>query len=185
MPRAVHVSTAHGSGDVGTKARDMCGLSRRHHRFLKGATGPSAKAEEYLRASTSSEVDTKTSRFSFGVWLTGIQPTCCEAHEEQTTPATSRLPGTRCLGGRHCHGPGEDQKRRDVADPDVIEGGSALSRPPQLLSSLRERFHENSLALAPVSWLECAIHLDAGLSTGFHRTSASSYDEACAGNSDG
>ena len=57
MQRAGHVSTAHGSGYVGTKARDMSGLSRRHHRFLEGITGPSAKAEEDLRASKSSEVE--------------------------------------------------------------------------------------------------------------------------------
>ena len=83
----------------------------------------------------------------------------------------------------HRHGSGEDQKLRDFAEPDVVEGGSVLSRPLQLL--LRERFLGNSLALAPISWQECAIHLDAGVSTGFRRTSASSNDDACAGNVDG
>ena len=66
--------TIHGSSDVGIETRDMSGLSRRHHRFLKGVTGPSAKAEEDLRASTCSEVEV-------------------ESHEAQSTPATSRLPG--------------------------------------------------------------------------------------------
>ena len=75
--------------------------------------------------------------------------------------------------------------RRDVASPDVVEGGSVLSRPLQLLSSLRQRFVRYSLALASVSWQECAIHLDAGVSTGFRRTSSSSYYDACAGNADG
>ena len=102
MQRAGHVSTAHESGDIGTIARDISGLSRRHHRFLKGAIGPSAKAEQDLRASTSSKVEV-------------------EAHEVQTTPATSRLPWSRRLGGIHRHGPREGQKRRDVADPDVVE----------------------------------------------------------------
>ena len=86
MQRTGHVSTAHGFGDDETETRDMSGLSRQHHRFLKGATGPSANVEEDLRASMSSEVEV-------------------EAHEVQTTPATSRLPVACRLGGRHRHGP--------------------------------------------------------------------------------
>ena len=72
MQRAGHVPTSNGPGDVGTEARDMSGVSQRHYRFLKGATGPSAKAEKDLRLSTSSEVEVS-------------------AFEVQTTLATSRL----------------------------------------------------------------------------------------------
>ena len=70
MQRAGHVPTAHGPDDVGTEAQDMSGVSQLHHRFLKGASGPSAKGEEDLRPSTHSEVEAET-------------------REVQTTPATN------------------------------------------------------------------------------------------------
>ena len=62
MQRAGHVPTAHEPGDAVTEAGDMSGVSRQHHRFLKGDSGPSTKAEKDLRASTSSEVEVKPTK---------------------------------------------------------------------------------------------------------------------------